>query len=126
MNIMGYIFIIYLGYSHYIPMRHYKPMICPSHEISRRHSATLYRRYLDRGIPYRRGYLLHGPPGCGKPEGPFAHLPKMCPPYGTWLTIFLGVLCGVSTILSNIQKPMEKMVVSSSSWGYPNRWMLDL
>ncbi|XP_037076196.1 mitochondrial chaperone BCS1-like [Pollicipes pollicipes] len=22
--------------------------------------------YQDRGIPYRRGYLLHGPPGCGK------------------------------------------------------------
>jgi chaperone BCS1 len=22
--------------------------------------------YLDRGIPYRRGYLLHGPPGTGK------------------------------------------------------------
>ncbi|XP_058825339.1 mitochondrial chaperone BCS1 [Topomyia yanbarensis] len=22
--------------------------------------------YDDRGIPYRRGYLLHGPPGCGK------------------------------------------------------------
>lgn len=22
--------------------------------------------YVDRGIPYRRGYLLHGPPGCGK------------------------------------------------------------
>lgn len=22
--------------------------------------------YRDRGIPYRRGYLLHGPPGCGK------------------------------------------------------------
>ncbi|OEH75011.1 putative Bcs1 protein [Cyclospora cayetanensis] len=22
--------------------------------------------YLKRGIPYRRGYLLHGPPGCGK------------------------------------------------------------
>lgn len=22
--------------------------------------------YLQRGIPYRRGYLLHGPPGCGK------------------------------------------------------------
>lgn len=22
--------------------------------------------YLERGIPYRRGYLLHGPPGCGK------------------------------------------------------------
>jgi len=24
------------------------------------------RWYLDRGIPYRRGYLLYGPPGCGK------------------------------------------------------------
>ncbi|KAJ3653526.1 hypothetical protein Zmor_012773 [Zophobas morio] len=22
--------------------------------------------YTERGIPYRRGYLLHGPPGCGK------------------------------------------------------------
>ena len=22
--------------------------------------------YNDMGIPYRRGYLLHGPPGCGK------------------------------------------------------------
>jgi len=22
--------------------------------------------YSDRGIPYRRGYLLHGPPGSGK------------------------------------------------------------
>jgi hypothetical protein len=22
--------------------------------------------YAERGIPYRRGYLLHGPPGCGK------------------------------------------------------------
>ena len=22
--------------------------------------------YHDRGIPYRRGYLLYGPPGCGK------------------------------------------------------------
>lgn len=22
--------------------------------------------YSDRGIPYRRGYLMHGPPGCGK------------------------------------------------------------
>ena len=22
--------------------------------------------YIDRGIPYRRGYLLHGPPGGGK------------------------------------------------------------
>ena len=26
-------------------------------------SSTWYR---ERGIPYRRGYLLHGPPGCGK------------------------------------------------------------
>lgn len=24
------------------------------------------RWYFDRGIPYRRGYLLYGPPGCGK------------------------------------------------------------
>lgn len=24
------------------------------------------RWYSDRGIPYRRGYLLHGPPGSGK------------------------------------------------------------
>ena len=22
--------------------------------------------YRERGIPYRRGYLLYGPPGCGK------------------------------------------------------------
>jgi len=22
--------------------------------------------YADRGLPYRRGYLFHGPPGCGK------------------------------------------------------------
>ena len=22
--------------------------------------------YVDRGIPYRRGYILYGPPGCGK------------------------------------------------------------
>jgi chaperone BCS1 len=22
--------------------------------------------YIDRGIPYRRGYLLYGPPGSGK------------------------------------------------------------
>ncbi|KAH9951257.1 mitochondrial chaperone BCS1 [Amylocystis lapponica] len=30
--------------------------------------AFLQRRqwYVDRGIPYRRGYLLHGPPGSGK------------------------------------------------------------
>ena len=26
----------------------------------------VFGRYADRGIPYRRGYLLHGPPGSGK------------------------------------------------------------
>lgn len=25
-----------------------------------------HKWYTDRGIPYRRGFLLHGPPGCGK------------------------------------------------------------
>jgi len=25
-----------------------------------------HKWYTERGIPYRRGYLLHGPPGCGK------------------------------------------------------------
>lgn len=29
-------------------------------------SAKSAQWYSDRGIPYRRGYLLHGPPGCGK------------------------------------------------------------
>jgi chaperone BCS1 len=24
--------------------------------------------YIDAGIPHRRGYLLHGPPGTGKSE----------------------------------------------------------
>jgi len=28
--------------------------------------------YHERGIPYRRGYLLHGPPGCGKSSFIFA------------------------------------------------------
>eukprot|EP00095_Tigriopus_kingsejongensis_P002343 maker-scaffold868_size86715-snap-gene-0.30 protein:Tk02343 transcript:maker-scaffold868_size86715-snap-gene-0.30-mRNA-1 annotation:"mitochondrial chaperone bcs1" len=28
--------------------------------------------YKDRGIPYRRGYLLYGPPGCGKTSFIFA------------------------------------------------------
>ncbi|CAG0915737.1 unnamed protein product [Notodromas monacha] len=28
--------------------------------------------YSDRGIPYRRGYLLYGPPGCGKSSFIFA------------------------------------------------------
>ncbi|XP_063709570.1 mitochondrial chaperone BCS1 [Culicoides brevitarsis] len=27
---------------------------------------TNHKWYTDRGIPYRRGFLLHGPPGCGK------------------------------------------------------------
>jgi chaperone BCS1 len=27
---------------------------------------TLENRYKTRGIPYRRRYLFHGPPGCGK------------------------------------------------------------
>ncbi|XP_057317415.1 mitochondrial chaperone BCS1-like [Hydractinia symbiolongicarpus] len=27
---------------------------------------TNQKWYTDRGIPYRRGYLLYGPPGCGK------------------------------------------------------------
>lgn len=34
------------------------------------HDAEMFLRsrkwYEDRGIPYRRGYLLYGPPGCGK------------------------------------------------------------
>lgn len=25
-----------------------------------------YQWYQDKGVPYRRGYLLHGPPGTGK------------------------------------------------------------
>uniref|UniRef100_A0A915JNE9 Mitochondrial chaperone BCS1 n=1 Tax=Romanomermis culicivorax TaxID=13658 RepID=A0A915JNE9_ROMCU len=28
--------------------------------------------YIERGVPYRRGYLLHGPPGCGKTSFIFA------------------------------------------------------
>lgn len=39
--------------------------------------------YMDRGIPYRRGYLLYGPPGCGKSSfitalaGNYVILPKV-------------------------------------------------
>ncbi|KAG4080291.1 hypothetical protein HA402_010783 [Bradysia odoriphaga] len=32
-------------------------------EFSKKETCTWYS---ERGIPYRRGYLLHGPPGCGK------------------------------------------------------------
>ncbi|XP_029442154.1 mitochondrial chaperone BCS1 isoform X2 [Rhinatrema bivittatum] len=45
--------------------------------------------YSDRGIPYRRGYLLYGPPGCGKssfiphrvpgPRAPDLQWPAECP-----------------------------------------------
>lgn len=31
-----------------------------------RHFVASSQWYINRGIPYRRGYLLHGPPGCGK------------------------------------------------------------
>lgn len=31
-----------------------------------REFARCQQWYTDRGVPYRRGYLLHGPPGCGK------------------------------------------------------------
>lgn len=33
---------------------------------------TLYFRYANRGIPLRRGYLFHGPPGTGKTSLSFA------------------------------------------------------
>jgi chaperone BCS1 len=39
-----------------------------SEKVEQDVKAFLQRRqwYADRGIPYRRGYLLHGPPGSGK------------------------------------------------------------
>ncbi|KAG2054707.1 mitochondrial chaperone BCS1 [Suillus hirtellus] len=39
-----------------------------SEKVEQDVNAFLQRRqwYADRGIPYRRGYLLHGPPGSGK------------------------------------------------------------
>ena len=39
--------------------------------------------YHDRGIPYRRGYLLHGPPGCGK---------------SSYITALAGKKCSVSSL----------------------------
>jgi len=30
------------------------------------HFLNAEKWYISKGIPYRRGYLLHGPPGCGK------------------------------------------------------------
>ena len=36
-----------------------------------KHPATA-RWYANRGIPYRRGYLFHGPPGTGKTSLAFA------------------------------------------------------
>ena len=38
--------------------------------------------YHKRGIPYRRGYLLYGPPGSGK-------LPSYKHWLGSWITIFV-------------------------------------
>ncbi len=35
-----------------------------SEDIKRFHDSKMW--YVERGIPYRRGYLLHGPPGNGK------------------------------------------------------------
>lgn len=35
-------------------------------------SGSTMRWYQSRGIPYRRGYLLHGPPGTGKSSLTFA------------------------------------------------------
>lgn len=35
--------------------------------VHRRVKSILFR-YLKAGIPHRRGYLLHGPPGTGKSE----------------------------------------------------------
>lgn len=31
-----------------------------------RNFLSSYKWYDERGVPFRRGYLLHGPPGCGK------------------------------------------------------------
>ena len=56
-----------------------------------------------------------------------AHLlPKMCPAFlgPGYITMFYEVPCGVLTCVNHPIKhtniTMEKMVVSSSSWGYPH------
>lgn len=42
--------------------------------------------YMDRGIPYRRGYLLYGPPGCGK---------------SSYINALAGLYAFIKTILCN-------------------------
>ena len=44
--------------------------------------------YRDRGIPYRRGYLLHGPPGCGK---------------SSYITALAGVCVGFNVLISDVK-----------------------
>ncbi|KAI0007653.1 P-loop containing nucleoside triphosphate hydrolase protein [Xylariaceae sp. FL0662B] len=41
-------------------------------DISRYLDPKTHKYYASRGIPYRRGYLLHGPPGTGKTSLSFA------------------------------------------------------
>lgn len=36
--------------------------------------------YAERGVPYRRGYLFHGPPGCGKTSFVTAAAGQLCCP----------------------------------------------
>lgn len=47
----------------YSPLRWHLPFNHPLDISMFRNSANWYH---DRGVPYRRGYLLHGPPGTGK------------------------------------------------------------
>jgi chaperone BCS1 len=48
--------------------------------------------YMDRGIPYRRGYLLHGPPGCGK-SSYITALAGMVAPLTLTFWSFIGAFC---------------------------------